>query len=173
MTIIWNWDHHLELGPDKCVTISYDTKRMVRDAKIKLQKSSTHCITSDSTKFLGHLLGKSFQASQQAASEKIKNKVSKALKLTNQRPVWGEYKVWIYKNYLAPSLFFLLSVDSIPDVVIRSLQASATRLIKKWLNLPWCAIPAAIFHPEVLNLPFFHHLSDRAETLICHTDWNI
>ena len=37
-----------ELRPDECVTISYNGKQMVRDAKVKLNKGSTCCITSGS-----------------------------------------------------------------------------------------------------------------------------
>ena len=156
-------DLDLELRPDKCVTISYNGTEMVQDATIKLSKGSTRNITSGSTKFLGHLLGESLQVSRHAGSEKIRKKVKEALRLIEQRPVRGEYKVWIYKNYLAPSLFFLLAVDAIPESTIKSLQNSATRFIKKWLNLPRCATPAAIFHPEVLNLPFLPHLRERAK----------
>ena len=50
-------DLDLELQPDKCVTISYNGKQIVRDAKVKLLTGSTRSITSGSTKFLGHLLG--------------------------------------------------------------------------------------------------------------------
>ena len=59
-----------------------------------------------------HLLGESLQPSHQAASKK---RESEALK---QRPVRGEYKVWIYKNYLAASLFFLLAANTVPDPTV-------------------------------------------------------
>ena len=88
-------DLDLELRPDKCVTISYNGKQIVRDAKVKLLTGSTRSITSGSTKFLGHLLGESLQASRQAASEKIRKRVLNALKSIEQRPIRGEYKVWI------------------------------------------------------------------------------
>ena len=106
-----------------------------------------------------HLLGDS----RQAGSERIRKQVKEALRLINQRPVRGEYKVWIYKNYLAPSLFFLLAVDAIPESTIKFLHSSATKLIKKWLNLPRCTTLAAIFHPEVLNLLFLPYLKERAK----------
>ena len=124
------------------------------DAKITLSKGSTCNIALGSIKFLGHLLGESLQASCQAASERKNKRVSEALKQVNQRPVRGEYKVWNVS-------LILLAVDAIPDPTIRSLQSSTTRYIKKWLNLPRCATPAAIFHPEVLNLPVLPHLRER------------
>ena len=83
--------------------------------------------------------------------------------MVDQRPLRGEYKVWIYKNYLAPSLFFHIAVDVIPESVIKFFQSSAMRLIKKWLNFPRCATPVAVFHPEVLNLPFFPHLREKVK----------
>ena len=118
-------------------------------------------ITTGSTKFLGHLLGEFLQASRQAASGSVRKKMTEALKLIDQKPVRGECKVWVDKNYFTPSFVFLLAVDAIPDSTIKSLRSSATRFIKKWLKLPQCATPVAIFHPELLNLPFFPHLRER------------
>ena len=83
---------------------------MVRDARIALSKGSTCNIASGSTKFLDHLLGESLQASHQAAAKRIRKRVREALKMMDQRPVRGEYKVWIYKNYFAPSLFFFVLI---------------------------------------------------------------
>ena len=37
--------------------------------------------------------------------------------------------------------------------VIKNLEASSTRLIKKWLNLPKSATQAILYHPDVLNIP--------------------
>ena len=85
------------------------------------------------------------------------------IRLIEQKPVRGEYKVWVYKNSLAHSLIFLLKVDDIPEPTIKSLHNSATRFINKWLNLPRFATPAAIFHPKVLNLPFLPQLRERAK----------
>ena len=136
---------------------------MVQGVRIAFSKGSTRNVASGSTKFLGHLLGKSLQASRQAASERIRKRVWDALKLVDQRPVRDKYKVWIYKNYLAPSLFFLLAIDAIPESVTKSLQSSATRFNKKCLNLRTCATPTAVFHPEVLNLPFLPHLREKAK----------
>ena len=71
--------------------------------------------------------------------------------------------MWIYKQYVTASFFFLLAVDAIPESTIKSLQSCATRHIKKWLNLLRCVTLASIFHTEVLNLPFFSHMREKAE----------
>ena len=47
-----------------------EMREMVQDAKITLLKGSIDNIASDSTKFLGHLLGESLQALHQAAFER-------------------------------------------------------------------------------------------------------
>ena len=136
---------------------------MVWDVRIAFSKSSTRNIASGSTKFLGHPLGKSLQASCQAAFERIRKRVQDALKLVDQRPVRGEYKVWIFKNYLAPSLFFLLAIDAIPESVTKSLQSSATRFNKKCLNLRTCATPRSSLSSGSSQSSISPHLRDKAK----------
>ena len=53
-------DFDLELRPD--FTISFNRKQMVRDVKFRRKKGSTCCVSSSSTKLLGHLLEESLQA---------------------------------------------------------------------------------------------------------------
>ena len=74
-----------------------------------------------------------------------------ALKSTDSKPIWGEYTVWIFWNYVVPSSRFLLTADPIYDNGIRSIQSTATKFIKKWLRLPRNATQAILFHPEALN----------------------
>ena len=103
------------------------------------------------------------QSSCKESAERIRKKITGALKKIDERPIRGEYKVWIYKHYVATSVFFLLAVDAISESTIKSIQSGATRFIKKWLNLPRCATLASVFHPEVLNLPFLPQLRERAK----------
>lgn len=78
----------------------------------------------------------------------------------DSRPIRGEYKAWIYKSYLAPSIQFHLSVDKISANVT---QRRATSLLKKWLKIPRCATLAVLFHPEILNIPYLPHLLQKSK----------
>ena len=97
------------------------------------------------------------------SAKKITEKVYRALDEIDKRPIRGEYKVWIYKSYLVPSLTFNLTVERIPKSVISKLQTRATSLIKRWLNVPRCATLASLFHPEVTNLPYLPHTHEKAK----------
>ena len=81
----------------------------------------------------------------------------------DERPIRGEFKVWIWKNYLAPSLHFLLMVDVISESSVLKIQKKITKFIKKWLNLPRCCTLSAVFHPDVLNLPFLPQARESAK----------
>ena len=43
------------------------------------------------------------------------------------------------------------------------LQSKLTKFIKKWLNLPRCLTQAAIYHPDVLQLPFLPQIREQAK----------
>ena len=74
-----------------------------------------------------------------------------------------EFKVWIWKNYLAHSLRFMLMVDPVKESVLVKIEKKVTKYIKRWLNLPRCCTLATIFHPDVLNLPFLPQLGEQAK----------
>ena len=75
--------------------------------------------------------------------------------------ILGEFKVWIYQNYFAPSIHFILCVSVITPSQLASIQRQVTRFLKSWLNLPRCVTLASIFYPKSLgikHLPRFHEL---------------
>lgn len=76
------------------------------------------------------------------ASFSLHRKLTTSLKATNSTPVRGEDKSWIYQNYLAPSFYYY-------DTTIKKLEASATRIIKKWLKLLRNATQAVLYHMQM------------------------
>ena len=76
--------------------------------------------------------------------------------------VRGEYKLWMYKRYLVPSLHFVLAVDCIPEAAIKKMQAAALKKIKQWLNLPRCFTTFALHHPNVIDIPLLSDLRTKA-----------
>ena len=61
------------------------------------------------------------------------------------------------------SFDFLLMVDLISENSLASIQQKLTKYIKRWLNLPQCCTLAAVYHPDVLKLPFLPHCRERAK----------
>ena len=128
-----------------------------------LSNGSTRNIAKAPTKILGRLVAVSPSESKHHAAKKLEKTILLAMQRIHERPIRGEFKVWIWKNYLAPSLHFLLMVDIIPESSILTIQKKITKFIKKWLNLPRCCTLATIFHPMVLNLPFLPQARECAK----------
>jgi len=72
------------------------------------------------------------------------DKLSYLLSTIDTLPIRGEYKVWLYRNYVISLLRFHLSVDA-----IRKGANLATRYLKRWLGLPRCATRAILYYPGV------------------------
>jgi len=53
----------------------------------------------------------------------------------------GEYKLWIYRNYILSLLHFHLSVDAVTPTAISKMEALVTRYLKKWLQFWEYAVP--------------------------------
>jgi len=77
------------------------------------------------------------------------------------RPIRGEYKTWILKHYLAPSIPFLLMIDTTSEQCWTKIQSNLNKFNKKWLNLPRYRTLAAVYHPDVINLLFLPILKSK------------
>ena len=137
------------IRPDKCVTIVFDGKQIIKYHWIELIDGWTRSISEGATKFLGATIATSYQSTASTAKKQLEEKFSLALKSIDRRPIRGEYKVWIFRNYVVPSSRFLLTVDPISDNGIRSIQSTA---IKRWLKLPRNATQAILF-PQLSTSP--------------------
>ena len=87
------------------------------------------------------------------SSTTVRSKFESALRALGPRPIRGEYKLWVYQYYLAPSFHFYLAVNPTSSTLIKQMEAMATKAIKKWLKLPRNATQAILYHPKVLNVP--------------------
>ena len=115
--------------------------------------------------YLANLLRCLYQQNKECGNSKTWKGWPNYPKKIDDHPIRGEYKVWMWKNYLAPSLHFQLMVDLLKKESVRKIQQKATKFHKSWLNLPKCCTPASIFHPDVLNLPFLPHCQEAAKFL--------
>ena len=119
----------------KCVSYLFDGSRVLQSG-VELSGGTTRSITENGTKFLGKSLDVSLSATKKAASKKMCDLLSRLLSSTDLLPVRGEYKLWLYRNYIVSLLRFHLSVDSITTRAVSKMENIATRHLKKWLNLP-------------------------------------
>jgi len=138
----------LSFKPSKCVSYLFDG-HSYRKEGIQLSGGSTRSITEGGTKFLGKSLDVSLSATKAAAKKKMTDKLSNLLTSVDTLPIRGEYKLWLYRNYIVSLLRFHLSVDAITNNAIRKLENLATRYLKKWLALPRSATRAILYYPGV------------------------
>ena len=153
----------LTFRPDKCISLIFDGKKMDHKTTFSLVNGSTRNIADAPTKILGKLIAGSPSSTKQALAAKLDKKILSAMQRLDDRPIRGEFKVWIWKNYLAHSLRFMLMVDAVQESVLVKIQKKVTKYIKRWLNLPRCCTLATVFHPDVLNLPFLPQLREQAK----------
>ena len=156
-------DLDLTLRPDKCISVIFDGKKMNHNTTFSLFNGSTRNIAEVPTKILGKIMTGSNTLTKRALTAKLESKVISVMQRLDTRPIRGEFKVWVWKNYLAHSLRFMLMVDAVQESVLVKIQKKITKFIKRWLNLPRCCTLATIFHPDILNLPFLPQLREQAK----------
>ena len=111
------------------------------------------------------MLGKIFASSGSTStlpSSQLLAKFKSSITQLDKRPIRGECKMWIYRHYLAPSLNFFLAINAITKHVVTKMEAMATKMLKKWLNLPRNATNAILYNPSVLNCPQVSYLYLKA-----------
>ena len=114
---------------------------------IKLSGGVTKSITESGTKFLGKSLEVSLSATKTVANKKLCSLLSQLLSATDVLPVQGEYKLWLYRNYIVSLLRFHLSVDAVTKSAVTKMENLATRHLKKWLSLPRSATRTILYYP--------------------------
>ena len=103
----------------------------LRKEGIQLSGGCTKSITEGCTKFLGKSLEVSLSATKAAADKKMIGSLSQLLSATDLLSIRGEYKLWLYRNYIVSLLRFHLSVDAITKSAIGKLENLATHYLKK------------------------------------------
>ena len=154
-------DLDLCFKPSKCVSFLFDGSKILPQG-IPLSKGSTRSITAGQTKFLGKTIDISLSTTKKAANEKMITRLTDLLTATDILPIRGEYKLWIYRNYIISLLRFCLCVDAVSSCTISKLESIATRFLKKWLKLPRCASRVILYYPGVC-CPSITHVSREAK----------
>ena len=141
-------DLDLTLKPSKCVSFLFDGTKHLSQG-IPLSGGTTKLITEGGTKFLGKLIDVSLSATKSIANGKITTLLTRLLSATDSLSIRGEYKLWIYRNYIISLLRFYLCVDAITNHTIKPLESMVTRYLKKWLQLPQSATRVILYYPGI------------------------
>ena len=152
----------LEIRPDKCYSLALK-KGKPGPICFSIHGGSTRSISNSATKFLGQIIGASASSSKKQSIKMLTIKLEECLSRLDTSLIRGDYRVWIYRNFVVPSLFFHLSVNSFSVSAIKKLQSKATCFLKRWLRLPRSPTLSILFHPEVLNLPYLQHYVEKAK----------
>ena len=112
----------LTLRPDKCISVIFDGNKMDHKTTFSSANGSTRNIAEAPTKILGKLIAGSSSLTKQTVATKLDSKIISAMQRLDDRPIRGEFKVWIWKNYLAHSLCFMLMVDAVKESVLVKIQ---------------------------------------------------
>ena len=104
----------------------------------------------------------SLSAIKSIANKKMTSLLTDLLTATDSLPIRGEYKLWIYRNYILSLLRFHLCVDAITNHTIKQLESMVTRYLKKWLQLPRNATQVILYYPGIC-CPSVSHVSREAK----------
>ena len=151
----------LHLRPDKCISLIFTGKRFDKKTTVKLKTGNTCNISEKPSRMLGKIFASSGSTSTPPCTQLLA-KFKSSITQLDKRPIRGEYKLWIYRHYLAPSLNFFLAINTITKHVLTKMEAMATKMLKKWLNLPRNATKAILYHPSLLNCPQVSYLYLKA-----------
>ena len=113
---------------------------------------------------MGKLLEVSLSATKSVANKKVCNLLSNLLSTIDVLPIRGEYKLWLYRNYVISLLRFHLSVDAVTKGAVTKMENMTTRYVylKRWLGLPKSATRAVLYYPGMC-CPSISQVSRQAQ----------
>ena len=148
-------DLDLSFKPAKCVSYLFDGTKIISQG-ISLSNGATKFIVEGETKFLGKLI----DVSLSAIGRWMKTRLTSLLSATDSLQIHGEYKLWIYRNYIISLLCFNLCVNAVPNSTITQLESTATQYLKKWLNLARSATRVLLYYPSIC-CPSISHIPEK------------
>ena len=120
-------------------------------------------IAEEEQKYLGRLLF--FNMKPKEAFKLLKEKLKEKLENLDSTEIRNEFKVKIYKEYLLPSIRFLLTVHEIQSGDLDSLDVFTDQFLKKWCGLARCATRMVLHCPTALDIPSVSALYREAHTV--------
>ena len=79
--------------------------------------------------------------------------------------VRNEFKLWIYANYFLPSKRFLLTVHTLTQTQLKTLDTLTDKAIKTWVGVPKSATNAVIHMKQALDIKSISQLYTETHTV--------
>ena len=79
--------------------------------------------------------------------------------------VRNEYKLWIYSKYLLPSKRFLLTIHTLTQTQLKTLDTFTDKAVKRWIGIPRSATNVVIHMKESLDIKSISQLYIETHTV--------
>ena len=119
-------DVFLNIQPHKCYSLLYDGKVATRLPCITAGDGNIINVVEKPTTFLGSIVAGIQKSRKRASNSAFSVALNSHLQHLDDTPVRREYKVWMYRRYVMPSLHYKLSVNSTSVSIIKKLNSLAT-----------------------------------------------
>ena len=143
-----------------CWSLIFDVKKVDKTTTFKLRNGRTINISTGPARFLGQTQSYSPFTTVRETGKHFSREFERLLNNVDSSLIDGEYKLWIFKQYLAPSFNFSLAVDAISETTLKKMQRCIypQAIIKKWLGLTRSCTTAVIHHPSIIDIPTLSEL---------------
>ena len=155
----------MKLKPSKCRSFSISGGTPTATS-FHIGDSEISSIRDEEQKFLGKLLF--FKGKPEETFNLVKDTFVKGIEKIGEAMVRNEFKLWMYTNYLLPSKRFLLTIHTLTDTQLKSLDTLTDKAIKSWAGLPPGATNALIHMPEGLDVKSISEMYKEVHT-VSHT----
>ena len=145
----------MKLKPVKCRTFSIKSGSPA-DLNFSIGDKKIPTIFHEEQKFLGKVL---FPLGKSSDTFKlVKTELFNKLENLDKTLIRKEYKLWIYQNYLIPSIRFIMTIHDLTKSDLNKLDVFTDKYVKMWSSLPPSATNAVIHMQTGMNIPTISHL---------------
>ena len=123
----------MKLKPSKCRSFSISRGTPVATS-FHIGDNEISSIRDEEQKFLGKLLF--FKGKPEETYNLVKEAFVTGIENIGKAMVRNEFKLWMYSNYLLPSKRYLLTIHTLTDTQLKSLDTLTDKAIKSWAGLP-------------------------------------
>ena len=120
-------------------------------------------IRDEEQKFLGKLLF--FNGKSEDTFNHISEIFKEGIDRIEKSMVRNEFKLWIYANYFLPSKRFLLTVHTLTQTQLKTLDTLTDKAIKTWVGVPKSATNAVIHMKQALDIKSISQLYAETHTV--------
>ena len=155
----------MKLKPSKCRSFSLSAGKP-EAVPFKIGENEVPSIRDEEQKFLGKVLF--FSGKPEETFNLIRDTFVKGIENIEKAFVRNEYKLWIYNNYLLPSKRFLLTVHTLTQTQLQTLDTLTDKALKRWIGVPRSATNVVLHMKQTLDIKSISQLYKETHT-VSHT----